>query len=728
MTIARVALDLPVDRLFDYAAPGLKSEDVGKLAVVPFGRRKQVGLILGLAQHAEVAPSKLKHIDSVIQGGVALAPTERALLQFCAGYYHHPIGQVAFTALPPALRRIRRAALSAPRVQHCVLSAAGKALAPEHFSKRQLGARRLLAHVQAHNQIAMAELETLGAAAWRAAKMFLEQGWLTAVEAAPGSSAQTPTDVRLTSEQALTSESITTEQGRFNVWLLHGITGSGKTEVYLRAVEATLQSSKQALLLLPEINLTPKIEARFRFRFPSARIACLHSAVSEVERARQFLSAQNGQADIVIGTRLSVFTPLPRLGLIVVDEEHDASYKQNDGLRYNARDLAIYRAKQRDVPVILGSATPSLESYANARAGRYRLLTLNERAQPTARLPATRLINMRGRRSSAALSAEVLDELRARLRRGEQSLVFINRRGYAPVVFCPSCGWTAPCTRCSARMVLHTRDHQLHCHYCGRIAPAPDDCPQCGEVDLLPVGRGTQRIEALLREALPDARLLRVDRDSMARKDAWAQALAKIERHEVDILVGTQMLAKGHDFERLTLVAMLDVDQALFSPDFRAAERLFALIVQVAGRAGRAQLPGEVLVQTMVPDHPLFSAALAHDYAAFARTELAAREAAGFPPFVHQALLRAEALQPKALHDFMQRAAAQARTIKPKVTVYDPLAPAIERVAGKSRLQLLLQSRSRQQLQAFLRRWNDLLEGAKERRVRWAIDVDPFEL
>ncbi len=730
MLIAQVALDVPVNRLFDYAAPHLTNAQVGKLAIVPLGRRRTVGLVMGLAEHSAVTESKLKQLETVLPSSIQFSKEDLALLRFCSDYYQHPLGQTVFTAVPPALRHARAQGLRPATIEYYRLSEAGRVIQPSHFSERQRGARLLLAHLQAAPLVNAAQIAALGAAAKRALRAFVANGWLVPGSMTGGRRDQTGFNSRpiLTPEQAHTCREIAEQQDCFLVWLLHGITGSGKTEIYLHTIDAVLRAKKQALVLLPEINLTPRVEELFRARFPDARIVCLHSVVSEAARARHFLAAQAGEADIVIGTRLAVFTPLPQLGVVVVDEEHDASYKQNDGLRYNARDLAIYRAKQRKVPVILGSATPSLESYANARAGRYRLVHLTARAQPGAILPATRLIDMREHRSSSSLSKEALEALRLRLARGEQSLVFINRRGYAPVLFCPSCGWAAACMRCTARMVLHTRTGSLHCHHCGGVAPVPRQCPDCGERELLPVGRGTQRVEASLRDAFPAARLMRVDRDSMARKHAWAQALASIDRHEVDILVGTQMLAKGHDFERLTLVALLDVDQALFSPDFRAAERLFGTIVQVAGRAGRAKLPGEVLIQTMVPNHPLFAAALTHDYAAFAQRELAAREHAGFPPFVHQALLRAEALQPKPLQEFMQRAAQLARALKPRVTVYDPLAPAIERVAGKSRLQLLVQHRSRQQMQHFLQAWNEQLAAGNERRVRWAIDVDPLEI
>ena len=429
----------------------------------------------------------------------------------------------------------------------------------------------------------------------------------------------------------------------------------------------------------------------------------------------------------MLGTRLAVFTPLPALGMIVVDEEHDGSFKQQDGLRYSARDVAIYRARQQQVPIVLGSATPSLESYHHALTGRYRLLRLDVRANAAA-LPTVRSIDTRRLYLQDGLSPQVIAALQQRLDRGEQSLVFINRRGYAPVLFCGDCGWSAACLRCSARMVVHLRERRLRCHHCGAEQIIPVACPDCGNQDIKPLGQGTQRLETALAEALPGARILRIDRDTTRRKDAWSDIYAKVHRGEADILVGTQMLAKGHDFPALSLVCVLNADSGLFSSDYRAAERLFSMLVQVSGRAGRGRLAGEVLIQTQFPDHPLYLAVARHDFDGYARTLLAEREYAGFPPYIYQAVLRAEASELPMALAFLQRAAGLALDLGAPVSVFDPVAASMQRLAGKERAQLLVQHGNRTQLQAFLSCWVEQLRGLGERNVRWALDVDPLDV
>ncbi|OIQ73973.1 primosomal protein N' [mine drainage metagenome] len=454
----------------------------------------------------------------------------------------------------------------------------------------------------------------------------------------------------------------------------------------------------------------------------------LHSQMNESERLHGWLRAQNGEARIVIGTRLSVFTPLAHPAVIIVDEEHDASYKQQDGMRYSARDVAIMRGKMADIPVLLGSATPSLESWHNAQVGRYDLLRLAQRAVDSAALPRIHTIDTRRPQPENGISAALLSAIEHRLQRGEQSLLFINRRGYSPVLLCSACAWVAPCTRCSARLVVHLRQRRLRCHHCGSEQRIPLQCPSCGNPDLHPTGHGTQRLEEVLAERLPQARILRVDRDSMRRKNAIREMTAQVHANEVDILVGTQMLAKGHDFPNLTLVGVIDTDNALFSPDFRAAERLFAQLMQVAGRAGRAEKPGEVLIQTNFPDHLLFHALQRHDFAEFAISLLEERRLAHFPPYCHEALLRAEAADYEPVRAFMARAKSVAENLAENVTIYDPLRPQMERLKGMEREHLLIQADSRQTLQQFLQTWVPLLrEMPQGTKVRWAIDVDPLE-
>lgn len=587
------------------------------------------------------------------------------LTEFCSAYYQAPLGEVMLSTLPAGLRR-----LDPP-----------KARAP------------------------------------KAAKP------LPAPSPAP----------ELTAEQAAALATVRNEGAGFKPYLLFGVTGSGKTEVYLQLIADALERGGQALVLVPEINLTPQLEARVAARFPGANLVSLHSELTEAARLRNWQAAFSGQARIVLGTRLAVFAPLPELALIIVDEEHDPSFKQQDGMRYSARDVAVFRAHERKVPIVLGSATPSLESWANATAkemrGRYTLLTLKERAIEQARLPSVQRIDLRKEKAEEGLSGILLEAIEKRLARGEQSLVFLNRRGYAPVLACTACGWISNCKRCAANLVLHLADKRLRCHHCGYENRVPRTCPTCGNQDIHPFGRGTQRLEEYLSERFPQARILRADRDVAKSRKQWEALVAKIHAGEADILVGTQMLAKGHDFPKLTLVGVVGADAALFAADCRAPERLFAQLMQVAGRAGRAHLAGEVLIQTQYPDHPLYAAIVRHDYPAFAATQLAERKVAGFPPYSHQAMLRAEA--PKMVDAIAFLATARAWPdieAHPAVTLYDPVPMRMARLANLERGQLLVECASRPALQAFLTDWRVALEGIKSpSRLRWHLEVDPLE-
>ena len=542
---------------------------------------------------------------------------------------------------------------------------------------------------------------------------------------APGSARFTPTHP-LTAEQALVMERIEAKLGGFAALLLHGITGSGKTEIYLHLIARVLERGGQALVLVPEISLTPQLEARFREAFPAARLALMHSALEDVARTGAWLEAARGEAGIVLGTRLALLAPLPKLALIVVDEEHDASFKQQEGLRYSARDAAVYRAKLAGCPVVLGTATPSLETWFNFRQGRYQRLELSARAAPGARLPTVRTLDLRTAPVEHGFAAATLEAIGERLARGEQSLVFINRRGYAPVLTCEACGWCAACSRCTARLVVHSSDRRMHCHHCGAQSTLPGECPVCGNVDLKPMGRGTQRVEETLAHRFPHARVLRIDRDSARRRAELARTLEGIRRGEGDILVGTQLLAKGHDFPNLTLVAVLNADHALLATDYRAAERLFAVLSQVAGRAGRRERPGEVLVQTRYPGHPLYAALARHDFEGFAEAQLAERRAAGFPPYVHEAALRAEATELARSLAFLREAARMAE-VPAGVHVFDPVPHLMTRRAGLERAQLVIQSASRPALQAYLAALSAQLFESAPRGVRWHLDVDPIE-
>ena len=530
----------------------------------------------------------------------------------------------------------------------------------------------------------------------------------------------------LRAEQRDAMQRIARSSGQFEAFLLHGVTGSGKTEVYLHLIASVIERGGQALVLVPEISLTPQLEERFRHAFPEATLAVMHSGLEDIARTTAWLQAARGEAAIVLGTRLALLAPLPKLGLVVVDEEHDPSFKQQEGLRYSARDAAVYLARLAGCPVVLGTATPSLETWHNWRSGRYQRLELSERASPGARLPAIRVLDMKSESIDSGFTAALLSAIGKRRELGEQSLVFINRRGYAPVLACEACGWTAACTRCTARMVLHSADRCLRCHHCGAQAAVPAACPTCGNVDLKPLGRGTQRIEEALQARFPSARVVRIDRDSARRRGELTRTLEALRRGEGDILVGTQLLAKGHDFPNLTLVGVLNADTALVSTDYRAAERLFAVLAQVAGRAGRRERPGEVLVQTRYPGHPLFAALARHDFASFAESQLEERRSAGFPPFVFEAALRAEATKLDTAMRFLRNAAASADA-PDGVHVYDPVPNILTRRAGLERAQLIVQSRSRPALQAYLSAISARLFEQAPREVRWHLDVDPIE-
>jgi primosomal protein N' (replication factor Y) len=539
----------------------------------------------------------------------------------------------------------------------------------------------------------------------------------------------------LNAAQQQAADAIATAQG-FAPTLLFGVTGSGKTEVYLQAAAQILarsevqQSPAQILILVPEINLTPQLENNVRTRFPGVAVATLHSGLAEGERLTHWLSAHLGHACIVLGTRLAILASLPHLKLIIVDEEHDPSYKQQEGLRYSARDLAVWRAHQLAIPIVLGSATPSLESWQHTQSGRYRKLELRERAVKDAVLPKVRLIDMERDKPGEGITSTLLSALKQRLERGEQSLLFLNRRGYAPVIACDACGWISNCTRCTAFMVLHRPDHRLRCHHCGLEKRIPKSCPTCGNVDLQPLGRGTQRIEESLQKLFPRARIMRIDADSTRLKGSAQAAFDSVHRGDVDILIGTQMVAKGHDFQKLTLVGVLNPDTALFSHDYRASERLFAQLMQVAGRAGRTAQkeggsPSEVWIQTRYPQHPLYGAVMAHDYDRFAASLLEERQQAALPPFLYQALLRAEAKELQTALDFLHEAAHCIE--HPGITMNDPIPMTVTRVANVERGQLLVESASRPALQAFLKTWIAALREIKT-RVKWSLEVDPVDI
>ncbi|MER2552386.1 MAG: primosomal protein N', partial [Thauera sp.] len=558
----------------------------------------------------------------------------------------------------------------------------------------------------------------------------LRRGWLAIADGEQGGGASaTGTLPALTAEQVCAVDAIRAGGPGFRSWLVHGVTGSGKTEVYLRLAAHALAQGRQVLMLVPEIALTPQLEQRVAQRFAAANVVSLHSALADGARSRGFVQALTGRADIVLGTRLAVFAPLPRLGLILVDEEHDASYKQQEGVRYSARDVAVWRARQRDVPVVLGSATPSLETWYHAKSERYALQTLKQRAV-AATLPVVRCIDTRRLKLDEGLSPKLQAAIAQRLERGEQSLVFLNRRGYAPVLSCPSCGWVSRCPHCTANLVVHLADRRLRCHHCGCDGPIPHACPSCGNQDIQPFGRGTQRVEARVVELFPQARVLRVDRDAARTRAQWEKLLDTIAAGEADILVGTQMMAKGHDFPSLTLVGVIGADSSLHAADFRAPERLFQQLMQVGGRAGRSTLAGEVLIQTEYPMHPLYLHLCRHDFDGFARMALQERRAAGFPPFTHQAMLRADAPALEDAVEFLRHARRLAEERAPEgLRLCDPVPMRMTRLARRERAQLLLEADQRGLLQAFLADWVAVLYRQRTgRELRWQLDVDPLEV
>ncbi|MBM3357306.1 MAG: primosomal protein N' [Betaproteobacteria bacterium] len=725
MNVLRVALDVPVATLFDYRTEAASQSDVGRRVVVPFGNKTAVGVIVEVTGTSTIAPGRLKSAVRILREEPGLRAADLRLLAFAADYYHHALGAVVMAALPAPLRRLkaRRAQQDQGRL---ALTAAG-ADAFEQLPTRATAQRRLLQAVR-RAPLDYATIKASSPQASRLVPQFLARGWLRReppdkkpVRGAPMSVSGPP----LTGEQAHAVAEVLGALGRFQPVLLLGITGSGKTEVYLHAMAAALAAGRQALLLVPEISLTPQLEALVGTRFPGTEVVSLHSGLGEGERLANWDAARAGRARIVLGTRLAVFAPIPELGIIIVDEEHDASFKQADGFRYSARDVAVVRARQNNIPVVLGSATPALESYFNATNGRYRLLTLTSRVGSA--LPQILCIDTQSEKLTEGLTPALLAALERSVTRGEQSMLFLNRRGYAPVLICAACGWMSGCQRCSAKLVLHLKDRRLHCHHCGHRAPVPASCPTCGSPQLAPLGQGTQRVEAALKERFPAARVLRIDRDSVRRRDAWPEMRRRIHQHEVDMLVGTQLLAKGHDFPHLGLVGVINADGVLYSSDFRASERLFALLMQVAGRAGRGATRGTVLIQTRFPQHPVYQALAQQDYRAFAESLLAERRQAGFPPFVYQALLKAEAPKLETALGFLAEASRIGAKLQPRVTLYDAVPAAMPRRAGRERAQLLVQSDARARLQQFLVAWHDALSRASSTRARWSLDVDPLE-
>ena len=717
----RIAVNVPLsDGLLTYS----HSEPLpqGARVLVPFRNKTVVGIVWETDIAPDMDTARILSVQTAFVEEKPLPQSWRDLLSFTSRYYHYPTGQAVFAALPQGLKETRAVEMPQPPLFYA-LNEAGRAQTPPpaRFNKKAALWDALLS-----GGMTMAALKQVNAQAAKLIEDWAEQGWIETAEAAKP--VLRPSEFQLNANQQQASDEIQTTFGSFQPFLLYGITGSGKTEVYFDAMAKVLAQGRQVLFLLPEINLTPQLLKRVENRFADVPTAVLHSQMAAGRRTQDYLRAMLGQAKLVIGTRLAVFTPLPDVGLIVVDEEHDGSFKQDNELRYHARDLAVWRAKQSGCPVVLGSATPSLESWHKAQSGAYRLLQLTERAHTAAQLPQVDILNVGRLKLDNGFSPQALQLLKQNFEAGGMSLVYLNRRGFAPALFCGDCGHTFGCPNCSAKMVLHQRARQLRCHHCDHREPIPFKCPDCGNQDLTAVGHGTQRVEETLRAFLPKAAVVRVDRDSTAHKNDWADLYRRIADNEIDILVGTQMLAKGHDFARLNLVIVLNADGSLYSADFRAPERLFAELMQVSGRAGRADKPGKVLIQTQLPEHPVFAAVKAQDYAVFAENELNERQMFAMPPFGFQTAIRADVPRVADAMEFLNAAKETLAPLLPESVSQFGAAPMLMvRLAERERAQIFLESISRQDLHRAVSLWVQVLQQNRDGKIRWSVDVDVQE-
>ena len=721
MIYHRIAVNVPLsDGLLTYS----HSEPLpqGTRVLVPFRNKTVVGIVWETDIAPDMDAARILSVQTAFLDEPPLPESWRDLLSFTSRYYHYPTGQAVFAALPQGLKETRAVEMPQPPLFYA-LNEAGRAQTPPpaRFNKKAALWDALLS-----GGMTMAALKQVNAQAAKLIEDWAEQGWIETTEAAKP--VLRSSEFQLNADQQRASDEIQTTFGSFQPFLLYGITGSGKTEVYFDAMAKVLAQGRQVLFLLPEINLTPQLLKRVENRFADVPTAVLHSQMAAGKRTQDYLRAMLGQAKLVIGTRLAVFTPMDDVGLIVVDEEHDGSFKQDNELRYHARDLAVWRAKQSGCPVVLGSATPSLESWHKAQSGAYRLLQLTERAHTAAQLPQVDILNVGRLKLDNGFSPQALQLLKQNFEAGGMSLVYLNRRGFAPALFCGDCGHTFGCPNCSAKMVLHQRARQLRCHHCDHREPIPFKCPDCGNQDLTAVGHGTQRVEETLRAFLPKAAVVRVDRDSTAHKNDWADLYRRIADNEIDILVGTQMLAKGHDFARLNLVIVLNADGSLYSADFRAPERLFAELMQVSGRAGRADKPGKVLIQTQLPEHPVFAAVKAQDYAVFAENELNERQMFAMPPFGFQTAVRADAPRVADAMEFLNAAKETLAPLLPESVSQFGAAPMLMvRLAERERAQIFLESTSRQDLHRAVSLWVQVLQQNRDGKIRWSVDVDAQE-
>src|ERR1700730_3842240 len=749
--VVRVALDMPLRRAFDYLppntlgppersgglGPGVRAQsgppegggslEPGVRVRVPFGRQRLVGIVLETASSSDLPSERLKPIQEVLDPRPILDSAALGLLRWAADYYHHPIGEVISAALPKALRL---GASSSSTEERWSANVQGRAALQRGEPRRAPKQRQLLEFLVAHDA-STADALTENVPNWRdAARPLIARGWIGSLEVVPESSdapsgAQTsgPT---LAQEQKNAVEAVEKSLNQYGTFVLHGVTGSGKTENFLQLVQRVLTQGRRALPFDPENGLTPQLVGRFRERF-GVPMAVLHSALTDHERLLAWREAFSGRARVVLGTRSAVFAPVLDLGIIIVDEEHDSSFKQHEGgFRYSARDLAVVRAQRADVPVMLGSATPALETLNNVTTNRYVRLTLPRREDQAAP-PRMALVDLRAHAAHAGISTPAVQAMERHIKEDGQVLVFLNRRGYAPTLLCTACGWVAPCSECDARLTVHLSASRLRCHHCGADGPLPTRCPQCGFA-VKPVGQGTERIAETLGALFPGVSLVRLDRDVVRKRGDMEEAMRRMASGEARILIGTQMVTKGHDFPNVTLVVVLNADQGLFSTDFRAPERLAQTIVQVAGRAGRGTRPGEVLVQTEFPGHPLLLNLLSEGYDGFARAALDERAQASWPPFSRLAAVRDSAPTAAAALEFLTEARKLAKAPR-SVKLLGPVPAAMPRRAGRHHAQLLVESSDRTALHRFLEAWLPEVEQLNSaRRVRWVLDVDPIEL
>lgn len=743
--IIKVAVPAPLYQIYDYLIPkscNIETIQPGMRVRIPFGHATKIGMIVQVVDTADTATYRIKHAFEILDKRPIIPPGSLTLFRWAAKYYHHPLGEVIFSSIPPPLRHGKAEAKMMSYLY--LLTNAGKEITSTDLPRAPKQAA-MLAFFRRHPKGVRKEQLCEYDAKWRATlRSLTTKGWVTAEEHTAPPPAITEPDktyhpFRLNLPQTRAVDAVCAHLDRFSPFLLNGITGSGKTEVYLHIIDRVISRGKQALVLIPEIGLTPQLVARFTEHL-GVPLAVLHSGLSDKERLHAWLMARDGNAQVVIGTRSAIFTPLPQPGICIIDEEHDPSFKQQEGFRYHARDLAVMRARQDNIPIVLGSATPSLESLHNVSQERYHHLLLNERIG-NAQQPAIHLLDMRSGKHKNNLSPALLTTIKSHLDLDNQVLLFLNRRGYAPTLYCQACGWIALCQRCDAHMIQHQSMQRIRCHHCDAQQSIPTQCPQCGGQDLHALGQGTERIEEALQLQFQDVEIIRFDRDSTRRKGSMQALLKRVQAGQRQILLGTQMIAKGHHLPNITLVGILDADQGLFGADFRAIERMGQLILQVAGRAGRADKPGEVLIQTHFPEHPAFHALLTHDYHGFTTKLLEERQLGHLPPYAALALFRAEAadkIHPaRFLQDVHQQASVLSSTLwgqcpqgsaEDRVRLLGPVTPPMEKRAGRYRAQLLLQSGKRGCLHSLLNELVPTIEKLPSaRKVRWSLDIDPQE-